>query len=333
MSPPLTLRAALSRGAVVTLANWPVVLIDFVVESAYKFTLGVPVVAGAFMMAVLLGVDIRTLLGDGLLSAADQMLVPLSRAPAALAAFLAALAIVGLLGAALMFVIKAGTLAVLVAGEGVADEAHRKPLMGDPLKGAGAYSLSAVLAATRKFQQRSVRLALGLGMGYIALGSVYLLVVVDGFRWVAESRWAPVWPLLVFIATSGAAVAMTALNLLFDLARVVMIADDCQVRVALGRVRAFLLVDARQVLGIFGAMGAVVLIATAATFTATAAIALVAWVPLIGLVFVPMQVAFWLLRGLLFQYVSLTTLSAYQSQYRRFSAPSPAPIRLRVHEA
>ena len=72
-------------------------------------------------------------------------------------------------------------------------------------------------------------------------------------------------------------------------------------------VRAFLLADARQVLGIFGAMGAVVLLGTAAAFTLAAVLALVAWVPIVGLLFVPLQVAFWLLRGLLFQYVSLTT--------------------------
>ena len=333
MSPPLTLRVALARGAVITVANWPVVVVDFVAESVYKFTLGVPVVGGAFMVAVLLGVDIRTLLGDGLLPAAEQILVPLTNAPAALAAFLAALSVVGVGGAVLMFVVKAGTLAVLVAGEGRAGDLQRSTWSLDAVRGARAYGLASLWAAIRRFQGRAAVLALGLGLAYVALGGLYLTAVVDGFRWVAESKWAPVWPLLVFVATSGAAVAMTAVNLFFDLARVVMVTDDCGVRSALDRVRAFLLADARQVLGVFGAMGAIVLLATAAAFTATAGLTLVAWVPLVGLLFVPLQLAFWVLRGLLFQYMSLTTLSAYQSQYRRFTAPGPAPIRLRVHEA
>lgn len=332
MSSSLTLRAALTRGAVVTLANWPVILIDFVVESAYKFTLGVPVVAGAFMVAVLLGVDIGTLLGDGLLAAADQMLVLLARAPAALAAFLAGLAVVGVPGAALLFVVKSGTLAVLVAGERAADDPPRTPLTFEALRHAHAYSLAAVLAAARKFARRSARLAAALGLVYVALGGLYLLVVVDGFRIVAESRWSAAWPLVVLVTTSCAAAAMTAVNLFFDLTRVVMIADDCRVRVAVARVRALLLADARHVLGIFGAMSALVLVATAAAFTATAGLALVAWVPIVGLVFLPLQAAFWLLRGLVFQCMSLTTLSAYQSQYRRFSAPGEAPVRLRVIE-
>ena len=126
---------------------------------------------------------------------------------------------------------------------------------------------------------------------------------------------------------------MAATNLFFDLARVIIVTDDCGVRTALQRVRAFLLADARQVLGVFGAMGLVMLLARALTFTVTAGLTLVAWAPLAGLLFVPLQVAFWIGRGLAFQYMSLATLSAYQTQYRRFSAPDAAPIRLRVHEA
>jgi hypothetical protein len=56
----------------------------------------------------------------------------------------------------------------------------------------------------------------------------------------------------------------------------------------------------------------------------------VAWVPLAGLLFVPLQVAFWIVRGLLFEYMGLVTLSAYQTQYRRFAEPDSP--QLRVHQ-
>jgi hypothetical protein len=98
-----------------------------------------------------------------------------------------------------------------------------------------------------------------------------------------------------------------------------MVTDDCSVRHALRRVRLFILGDARQVLGIFGAMGTLFLAATAASLAATAGLTVISWVPIVGLVFVPLQVAFWIVRGLLFQYMGLTTLAAYQSQYRRFA--------------
>ena len=55
MSSVLPLRAAITRGALITLANWPTVLIDFIVESIYNLALAVPVIGGAFMLALLMG--------------------------------------------------------------------------------------------------------------------------------------------------------------------------------------------------------------------------------------------------------------------------------------
>ncbi len=330
MSSALTLRAALTRGATVALANWPVVLVEFVTETLYKCAMGVPVVGGAFMVAVLLGVDVPSLLEDGLLSAAEQMLVPLTNAPAALAAFLLAVSVVGVGSAMLMYVVKAGTLAVLVEGEAAAGEFQRRPFWIDSLRAARAFSLAAVWAASERYRRRAAILALWLGVADIALGGLYVVTVVDGFHWLAESEWAPAWPLLVLVATSGAAVAVTVVNLVFDLTRVVIVTDDCGVGVAIDRVRLFLLADARQVLGVFGVMGTIVLLATAASITATAGLTLIAWVPLVGFLFVPLQLAFWIVRGLLFQYMSLTTLSAYQTHYRRFSSLRATSARLPV---
>jgi hypothetical protein len=300
------------------------------VESAYKAALGVPILGGAFMVALLLGVDVRSLLAEGLISAADQILVRLATAPAALAAFLAALAIVGVGGAMAMYVVKAGTLAMLVRGEGAAGELYRRPGTASVMREAAVYTLPSLWDAVRHFERRAATLAFWLGLSYVVIGGGYLLAVGWGARVVADSAWSAVWPLLVLVATSAAVVGITAANLVFDLARVIVVTDDCGVRAALGRVRAFLLEDARQVLGIFGAMGTILLLATAGSITATAGLALVAWVPLAGLLFVPLQVAFWIVRGLLFEYMGLVTLSAYQTQYRRFAAPHGAHVR--VHE-
>ena len=47
-------------------------------------------------------------------------------------------------------------------------------------------------------------------------------------------------------------------------------------------------------------------------------------------------IASWLVRGLLFEYLGLMTLSAYQTQYRRFVEPGDRPgsaPRLWVHHA
>ena len=52
----------------------------------------------------------------------------------------------------------------------------------------------------------------------------------------------------------------------------------------------------------------------------------VAWVPFVSLIAVPMTIAAWLVRGLVFQYVGLTALAAYQTQYRRFTGPDSRPL-------
>lgn len=333
MSSALTLRAAITRGALVSLANWPVIVIDLVVESLYKAAIAVPVFGGAFMVALLLGADVGSLLGDGILSAADRMLLPLGQSPFALMAFLGALLVTGVGGEVLMFVAKAGTFSVLVNGERMAGEMHRAPVRWAAVRAASAYSLAAVLSAARRFRARATALAVWLGAAYLVVIAGYLVLVVYGFQWAAPSAWAPAWPLLVLLATSAGVVSLTVANLLFDLLRVVMITDDCRLSVAWQRVRTFLLADARQVLGIFGAMAAVLVIATIASLTAAAALALIAWAPLVGLIVLPLQVAFWIVRGLVYQYAGLTTLSAYQAQYRRFSAPPRAAVPLQVHEA
>ena len=129
----------------------------------------------------------------------------------------------------------------------------------------------------------------------------------------------PAAPLLALAVTTAGAVTVAVITLANDLLRVIIVTDDCGVRTAVGRLRQFVVEDARQVVGIFGVMGGVLLVATAASILAAAGLAFVAWVPFIGLVVVPLQAAAWVIRGLGFQYMELSALAAYQTQYRRFS--------------
>jgi hypothetical protein len=285
------------------------------------------------MLALLLGADIRTLLADGVLIAVDRMLVPLGEAPIALLPFWGAFGVVAFAGAILMFIVKSGTLAVLVQGERASGEIQRTPIRLSALRTAAAYSVHAVLRQARHFQRRSALLAAWLGGVYVLVGSAYIMAVAYGFQWAAASRWASAWPLLVVLATSIFVVSLTAANLIFDLMRVVIVTDDCRVSEAARRVRTFLLADARQVLGIFGVMAVLLLAANAGSLVGTAGLSVVAWAPLVGILVLPLQFAFWIVRGLFFQYAGLATLSAYQTQYRRFAAPKPMAVPAQVHEA
>ena len=183
-----------------------------------------------------------------------------------------------------------------------------------------------VLDATRRFARRSGLLAAGLTLTYFAIGWGYITALGMALRVAGQTTWAPAWPLLVLVATSTSVIAVTAVNLAYDLLRVIMITDDCRIRTAFSRLRAFLVADARQVLGIFGVVGVLVTLAMAVSVVTTAGITFVSWVPFASLIAVPLQVAAWLVRGLVFQYVGLTALAAYQTQYRRFTEPDSRPL-------
>jgi len=335
MTSALPLGAALRQGALVTLANWPIVILEFVIEAVYKLALGVPIVGGAFMVAVLLGADIGALLGESVRTTADLIVASLFNAPVALTAFLAAVGLVAFGGSIVMFVVKSGTLSILVQGERQADDLHRGPVRHETLRRASAYQLAAVVQAMQRFGPRAAILAAGLGLLYLVIGTLYILAITFGFRAAVQSTWGAAWPLLVLVATSACVVSITLVNFFYNLARVVLVSDDCTVRTALARVRAFLVADARQVVGIFAVMSLVTMVGTAVSLTATASLALIGWVPFVGLLVWPLQAAAWVLRGWLFQYISLTSLAAYQTQYRRFAAPHQpaAPGGLRIVQA
>ena len=65
---PLTeaIKASLKRGALVTAANWEVVVIQFVAESSFKALLVVPVVGAAFLVTLLVGSSVEEVMAGGL---------------------------------------------------------------------------------------------------------------------------------------------------------------------------------------------------------------------------------------------------------------------------
>jgi hypothetical protein len=140
---------------------------------------------------------------------------------------------------------------------------------------------------------------------------------------------------LVLIATSAVAIGIALINLAYDLLRIIMVTDDCRLSAAVTRLRAFLLADARQVIGIFAVTIAVLVVATAVSLLGAWVLALVSWVPVIGIIVVPLQIIAWPIRALAFESVALTAISAYQTQYRRFGEPQStlAVVPAQVHRA
>lgn len=335
MATALPLRTALTRGAIVTIANWPVVLVDLVIESLYKLALALTVIGGAFVVAALLGHDLDGLLSDGTRAAADRVVSSLRSAPVAFAAFLTAVGIIACGGAIIMFVIKAGTLSLLVEGERALGEFHRGRLPPGWMRRASAYRIETLLRNTATFAGRSVLLGVWLGVAYAIVLGAYLALMAGGLAIAADSPWGSAWPLLVLIATSAVGIAIALINLAYDLIRIILVTDDCRLSAALVRLRAFLLADARQVIGIFAVMIAVLAIATAISLLGAWVLALVSWVPVIGIIVVPLQIILWPIRALAFESLGLAAISAYQTQYRRFGEPQStlAVVPAQVHRA
>ena len=83
-------------------------------------------------------------------------------------------------------------------------------------------------------------------------------------------------------------------------------------------VARFVRASLREVAGIFGVVLLFVALATVASILATAGLGLIAFVPLVGFAVFPLQPPAWLLRGFVFEYLALTALGAYLSQYRHY---------------
>src|SRR5206468_11616877 len=76
----------------------------------------------------------------------------------------------------------------------------------------------------------------------------------------------------------------------------------------------------RELTGVFVIVFGLVVAATLASALAWSGVGLIAFVPLVGLAVFPLQIAALLLRGLVFEYIGLTSMGAYVMLYRRHAA-------------
>jgi hypothetical protein len=317
--PALRLRVALRRGGLITAANWPLVVVEFAADALYKAALGVPVVGGALMVGVLVGSDLSSMLSQGLRAGAGLVLASLFDSPIALLTFILALAIVAAGGAVVLFLVKAGTLAVLGRAERLAPDAlHGSSLRFELMRRANACALEVFIDGVRHFGRRCAVLGCWMMAAYAVIGGGYVGALIGIYRLAARTEWISAFPLALLIATSALVVLITIVNLLYSLLQIIVVFDDCGLRQATSRLRVFLLHDARQVAGVFGVILTITVAGTAASLLVTSGLGLIAWVPLAGLAVVPLQAAAWLARGLVFEFIDLSALAAYAAQYRRF---------------
>jgi hypothetical protein len=113
-------------------------------------------------------------------------------------------------------------------------------------------------------------------------------------------------------------------NVLYLLAQVVVGVHDGRVGPAIAEVGRFVRGEFWKMSRVFGVTVLLLLLATILSVAATWGFYLIAYVPLAGLIVLPLQLGAWLLRNLVFEYLGLTALSAYLSLYRAFTGDTAA---------
>ena len=303
------LKYSLKRGALIAAANWPVIIVQEIADSLFKLLVAVPLIGGIFLVALVLGAEPVALMSLGWRDLAATIVASLMSRPVVLAAFLAALGVVVIGGSLFVFLIKAGTVSVLVRGDAISGPIEQPPLHFSTVMTASAFSLETFEAGARELFPRYARLGGALLTVYFLSGSLYLVAVLASRS--AGDSWG-----MTALFTAGFVSWITVLNFLYLLTQIVIAAEDCSVAAAMRRVAQFLRRARRPVAAVFFVVLAIVVFATGASLIATAALGLISFVPLLGLTVLPLQLGAWLFRGLVFQYVGLSSLGAYLKLYR-----------------
>src|SRR5262245_45244151 len=310
------LKTALKRGALVAAANWPLVIVQFVAESSLKLMLAVPIVGGAFLVALLLDRNMSELLRGDARTIVTSIVEALMQTPAALAAFAAAGVLVLVGGSMLTWVVKAGTVALLAEAERIAGPVERPPLRLETLRRASVVAIDPFINGSKRLWRRYVRIGLGLLVVYALTAVGYLAFMLGGYALAGNPAMLLGWTALAAMASSVLIVWITIVNFFYLITQMVVAIEDVSVREGVGLALTFVWGHLREVAAVFGVVLVMVVVATAASILATAGLGLIAFVPLVGLAVLPLQLAAWLLRGMVFEYLGLAALGAYLSHYR-----------------
>jgi hypothetical protein len=286
-------------------------------ETTFKLLVAVPIVGGAFLVTTLLGRDLRDVLAGNLRESLFGVAGTLAAQPVALAAYLFGFVLVLAGGGALMFLVKGGTVSILVQADRGGGPVERPPLRIAAFRRAMQFSIDAFTAGASRLFRRYLVLGLLL-TGLYVLAALLCLALGYGLYRLGGDR-----PLLL---GSVAALAISLFLALITIINVLYLLSQVAVAVLDGGVGGTSRVVARFVRGefwkltrVFGVTVLLLVLATALSVAATWGFYLIAYVPVAGVIVLPLQLVAWLLRNLVFQYVGLTALSAYLSLYRGFA--------------
>jgi hypothetical protein len=317
----LGLKLLLKRGGLLAAANWPVIAIQFAAQTTFQVLLAVPIVGAAILVAVLLGADFGNLLQGTLLDTFKAIASALIAEPVALVAFMAAFAIVLVGGSVLMFLVKGGTIAVMLASDESAAPVEREPITLMTIRESSHFSTSAFAEGCQRLFSRYLALGALLMLAYAGSALAYLGFIASLYRSEGEAVQVFGW-LMAAVVTVVLVLWITCVNLIYLLVQIVSAADDIGLAPAFRGVVRFVRAEFFELGGVFLVMCGLVLAVMLASLLAWSGVALIAFVPLVGLAIVPLNILALLVRGFVNEYIGLTAMGAYVSLYRRHRAAS-----------
>jgi hypothetical protein len=320
----LDLKLLLKRGGLLTAANWPLVVIQFAAQTTFQVLLAVPIIGAAILVAVLLGGDLANLLEGSMREIFGTITSALMSEPFALASFIIAFVIALVGGSVLMFLVKGGTVDVMLAANDCVGPIERRPITLTTVAEAASFSITRYIKGCGRLFQPYLRLGLALMVAYALTGVAYLAFIVYGYRAAGNGVLFVGWTMLAAIATIALFLWITAVNLVYLLLQIAMAAGHPGLRDAVRAIARFARAEFRELGAIFVVVFGMVVAAWLASALAWSGVGLIAFVPLVGLAVFPLQIAALLLRGLVFEFIGLTAMGAYVTLYRQYTAAEAA---------
>ena len=235
-----------------------------------------------------------------------------------------------------MFLVKGGTLDVLIAAHQAAGPIEREPITIDALRAASRFTLERFMGGCRRLFKPYLAVGLTLMVVYAVSGAAYMAFVFYGYRAATDRFLLVGWTFAAALSAALLVAWITLVNLLYLLMQIAIAVEGGGLTKAPLAVLRFIRSEYRELAAVFGVVLALVVVATFASALAWSGVGLIAFVPLVGLAVVPLQLAALLVRGLVFEYLGLTALGAYVTlylQYRhrdRASQPANAVERPRL---
>ena len=324
----LDLKHLLKRGALLAAANWPIVLMQFVAETTFQVLLAVPIIGAAILVAVLLGGDLAELLGGNLRDMFTTIASTLLSEPVAFVAFVLAFSLTLIGGSLLLFVVKGGTVDVMLAANDAAGAIETEPLTFDSIRSATRFTLQRFMGGCGRLYRAYVVLGVVLMVVYAASLGGYAAIVLYGYRAMGRAvLWG--WTMAA-MAAAVLVVWFTVINFLYLLLQVVMAVEGVGIVDGARAVARFVRAEFRELVGVFLVVFGLVVAALFASALAWSGVGLIAFVPLIGIAVVPLQLVALVVRGFVFEYLGITALGAYVTLYagharKRRAAAVPMP--------